>query len=65
MFIHSHQKGVTVHVFHHSGQHEMHEHQHGDAEGIAAHVHQHHGGSMGGGEGQEQPEQAHGGYEMG
>lgn len=42
--MHSHDKGVTVHIMHHDGRHEKHEHEHGDAEGIAAHVHQHHGG---------------------
>lgn len=42
--IHSHSKGHTVHIMHHNGQHEQHEHSHGDAEGIAGHIHQHLGG---------------------
>lgn len=43
IFHHSHSAGVTTHIFHHDGRHEMHEHQHGDAEGMAQHVHDHHG----------------------
>ena len=39
--IHSHAGGHTVHILHHSGQHEMHEHPRGDVEGLASHVHDH------------------------
>lgn len=39
IFIHSHSAGHTVHVYHADGQHEVHEHEHGDAEGMAEHVH--------------------------
>jgi hypothetical protein len=46
IFHHSHSGGVTTHIFHHDGRHEMHEHSHGDADGMAAHVHEHHGGGM-------------------
>jgi hypothetical protein len=41
-----------VHIMHHDGKHEMHEHEPGDSEGIAAHVHQHFGGHHMGGAGQ-------------
>lgn len=46
--IHSHSKGHTVHIMHSNGMHEKHEHAHGDAEGIAQHVHTHLGESGGG-----------------
>ena len=46
IFIHSHSKGHTVHVHHHDGTHEKHEHSHGDADGIAAHIHEHLGEGM-------------------
>jgi hypothetical protein len=47
MHIHTHAKGHTVHIMHPNGKHEKHEHEHGDAEGIAAHVHEHFvGGGM-------------------
>lgn len=56
--IHSHPHGHTVHIMHHDGKHEKHEHAHGDTEGIAAHIHQHlgdggqdHGYSSGGEDG--------------
>jgi hypothetical protein len=39
--IHSHSAGHTVHIMHPDGQHESHEHELGDAEGITAHVHSH------------------------
>lgn len=42
--IHSHAKGHTVHIMHHDGRHEKHEHARGDVEGIAAHIHKHLGG---------------------
>jgi len=45
LVMHSHDKGVTVHVHHKNGKHEKHEHSHGDAEGMAAHVHEHFGGT--------------------
>jgi hypothetical protein len=45
--IHSHAKGHTVHIMHHSGQHEKHEHAHGDSDGIAQHIHTHLGGPEG------------------
>lgn len=45
--IHSHDEGHTVHIMHSNGQHEKHEHEHGDAEGIASHIHQHIGGKEG------------------
>jgi hypothetical protein len=48
IFVHSHSKGHTVHIHHQDGRHEKHEHAKGDAEGIAAHIHEHYGG--GGGE---------------
>lgn len=51
--IHTHAKGHTVHIMHHNGQHTKHEHAHGDAEGIAAHIHQHLGG------GGEPPQESH------
>jgi hypothetical protein len=41
IFIHSHAGGHTVHIMHPDGRHEKHEHPHGDAEGIAQHVHTH------------------------
>jgi len=44
--IHSHEGGHTVHIMHHDGTHEKHEHEHGDAEGIAAHIHTHIGDGM-------------------
>lgn len=52
--IHSHSGGHTVHVMHGDGRHEMHEHQSGDAEGVAQHVHDNLGGqpSAGGGAGE-------------
>ncbi len=48
--IHSHDKGHTVHILHKDGTHEAHEHEHGDADGIAEHIHEHlgKGGSIGG-----------------
>jgi hypothetical protein len=53
--IHSHDNGVTVHILHHDGQHEEHEHEKDDAEGIASHVHEHfgHGGGHEADEGNE------------
>jgi hypothetical protein len=45
--IHSHDKGHTVHIMHPSGEHEKHEHEAGDAEGIKAHVDEHIGGIEG------------------
>ena len=39
--IHSHSGGHTVHIMHHDGTHEKHEHPHGDHEGIAQHIHTH------------------------
>ena len=45
--IHSHSKGHTVHVMHASGKHEKFEHEHGDSEGVAGHIHEHLGGSVG------------------
>lgn len=39
--IHSHAKGHTVHIMHPSGEHEKHEHEHGDVEGIMGHIHEH------------------------
>lgn len=56
--IHSHAKGHTVHIMHPDGRHEMHEHGHGDTEGMKQHLDTHlraagqdHG--EGGGEGGE------------
>jgi len=53
--IHSHSQGHTVHITHPDGQHESHDHEAGDAEGIAAHIHQHIGrdGEQRPGEGEE------------
>ena len=45
--IHSHSKGHTVHILHQDGRHEKHEHGHGDAEGIAGHIHAQLGGGGG------------------
>jgi len=42
--VHSHSAGHTVHITHPDGRHESHDHAAGDAEGIAAHIHQHIGG---------------------
>lgn len=39
--IHSHAKGHTVHIMHKDGAHEKHEHEHGDTEGIKAHIDEH------------------------
>jgi hypothetical protein len=47
IFIHSHSKGHTVHIHHADGGHEKHEHSHGDADGIAEHIHQHLGAAGG------------------
>lgn len=44
--IHSHQGGHTVHVMHHDGTHEKFEHGHGDAEGMAEHIHHYLGGEQ-------------------
>jgi hypothetical protein len=55
IFVHSHSKGHTVHIHHADGGHEKHEHSHGDAEGIAAHIHEHLGG--GAQEGEQRPEE--------
>ena len=57
--VHPHSKGVTVHVMHHDGRHEKHEHGHGDMEGIAAHIHQHLGATGNTG-GEEQGEEDYG-----
>jgi hypothetical protein len=52
--IHSHDGGHTVHVMHHDGTHEKHEHEAGDAEGMAEHLHTHFGtGDAGVGHGQD------------
>ena len=64
ILIHSHSGGHTVHILHHDGRHEKHEHELGDAEGIAQHIHQHIGG---GADGEQRPEQSeelseHAGY---
>ena len=45
--IHSHSGGHTVHIMHPDGRHEKHEHAHGDAEGMAQHIHTHFGGGEG------------------
>lgn len=45
MMIHSHEGGNTVHIHHADGKHEKHKHSHGDAEGMAAHVLKHFGGT--------------------
>jgi hypothetical protein len=45
--VHSHAKGHTVHILHPDGQHEQHEHEPGDADGIAQHIHEHIGGEVG------------------
>lgn len=50
--IHSHAHGHVVHITHPDGHHEHHEHALGDAEGIAAHIHQH----IGSGGGEQRPE---------
>lgn len=39
IFIHSHDAGHTVHIHHGDGRHEQHEHEHGDVEGMAQHIH--------------------------
>lgn len=46
IFIHSHSGGHTVHVFHHDGSHEAHEHSSGDTESMAEHVHNYLGGEQ-------------------
>ena len=56
IFVHSHTAGHTVHIHHHNGQHEKHEHAKGDVEGIKSHIDQHLGG---GEESQETPAQEH------
>ena len=38
--IKSHSGGHTVHVMHQDGRHEKHEHEDGDTQGIAEHVHE-------------------------
>ncbi len=53
--IHSHSAGHTVHIMHPDGRHEQHEHEHGDAEGIAQHVHEH----LGAGGEEHEPEGFH------
>lgn len=49
--IHSHAKGHTVHILHKDGRHEKHEHEAGDASGMAEHLQNHL--AAGGGEGQD------------
>jgi hypothetical protein len=41
IFMHSHAKGVTVHIHHPSGKHEKHEHAHGDVAGMKGHIDKH------------------------
>lgn len=61
--IHSHDQGHTVHIMHANGKSEKSEHEHGDAEGIAAHIHSHIGGKIGqdhGGSAGDEMEDEHG-----
>lgn len=53
--IHSHENGHTVHIMHPDGQHEKHEHEDGDSEGMAAHIHEHLGNGAPAGE--QRPEE--------
>jgi len=53
--IHSHSSGHTVPIMHPDGQHEKHEHEDGDAEGMAAHIHEHLGDGAPAGE--QRPEE--------
>ena len=39
--IHSHTGGHTVHILHKDGRHEMHQHGHGDTDGISQHIQTH------------------------
>jgi hypothetical protein len=41
LFMHSHAKGVTVHVMQKNGKHMKHEHAHGDMEGLKGHIDKH------------------------
>lgn len=50
--IKSHANGHTVHIMHQDGRHEPFEHEHGDTDGIKAHIDEHlgHGSHEEGGE---------------
>jgi hypothetical protein len=58
--IKSHAKGHTVHVMHQDGAHEKFEHDPGDTEGMAEHVHNFLGGGAGSGDHGSENEQLQG-----
>ena len=50
--IHSHAQGHTVHIMHPDGKHEKFEHEAGDSDGMAEHLHNHLSLNAGNNEGQ-------------